>query len=186
MRSVYQFSANQKEWNKINSLQAVKQALLKGRKIICGANNVSEMATLHAKNAKKLPHGIMGRLHNRPFIMVSTSCPGVPEFKFQNCIGSNEPGKRFTILDRNRTRGRGRQRGCNFSLAVKLAKSSSLSTWTTYYQWNGVSDSRRGRIFSVFSFKTVSYGREWQVQWDNLVDWGETIFYIFPCLIWPI
>ena len=27
-----------------------------------------------------------------------------------------------------------RQRGCNLSLAVKLAKSSSLSTWTTYYQ----------------------------------------------------
>ena len=53
----------------------------------------------YTRKMQKMPHGIMGS-------MVSMSCPGVPEFKFQNCIGSNEPGKRLTILDRNRTRDR--------------------------------------------------------------------------------
>ena len=69
IRSVYQFSANQKEWNKTNSLQAVKQVLLRGRKIISGAHHASTMATLHAKNRDKLPHGIMGRLHNPPLVL---------------------------------------------------------------------------------------------------------------------
>ena len=84
---------------KQNKLTSRRQTSSFERSNICGAHDVSEMATLHAKNAKKLPHGIMGS-------MVSISCPGVPEFKFQNCIGSNEPGKRLTILDRNRTRDR--------------------------------------------------------------------------------
>ena len=65
IRSVYQLSANQKEYKK-NSLQAVKQALLRGRKIISDAHDASKMATLHAKNREKLPHGIIGRLHNPP------------------------------------------------------------------------------------------------------------------------
>ena len=67
IRSVYQFGVNQKEWNKTNSLQAVEQALLKGRKLIYDAHDASKMATLHAKNREKLPHGIIGRLHNPPF-----------------------------------------------------------------------------------------------------------------------
>ena len=66
IRSVYQLSANQKEWNKTNSLQAVKQALLRSRKIISDAHDASKMAMLHAKNREKLPHGIIGRLHNPP------------------------------------------------------------------------------------------------------------------------
>ena len=45
-RSVYQFSANQKEWSKTNSLQALKKALLKGRKLISDAHDASKMATL--------------------------------------------------------------------------------------------------------------------------------------------
>ena len=61
-----QYSANQNEWNKTNSLQAVKQALLRGWKIISDAHDASKMATLHAKNREKLPHGFMGRLHNPP------------------------------------------------------------------------------------------------------------------------
>ena len=68
-RSVYQFSANQKEWNKTNSLQAVKQALLKGRKITFDSHDASKMATLQVKNREKLPHGIMGRLHNPRFTL---------------------------------------------------------------------------------------------------------------------
>ena len=66
---VYQFSANQKEWNKTNSLQAVKQALLKGRKITFDSHDASKMATLQVKNREKLPHGIMGRLRNPPFTL---------------------------------------------------------------------------------------------------------------------
>ena len=69
IRSVYQFSANQKEWNKTNSLQAVK-ALLKGRKII----SASPTLTMHpkwpryTKYREKLLHGIMGKLHNPPLV----------------------------------------------------------------------------------------------------------------------
>ena len=68
IRSVYQFGANQNEWNKTNSLQPVNIALLKGRKLISDAHNASKMATLHTKNLEKLPHGIMGRLHNPPLV----------------------------------------------------------------------------------------------------------------------
>ena len=66
IRSVYQFGVNQKEWNKTNSLQAVEQALLKGRKLIYDAHDASKMATLHTKNREKLPHGMIGRLHYPP------------------------------------------------------------------------------------------------------------------------
>ena len=69
IRIVYQFSANQKEWNKTNSLQAVKQALLKGRKITFDSHDAFKMATLQVKNREKLLHGIMGRLHNPPFTL---------------------------------------------------------------------------------------------------------------------
>ena len=54
IRMVYQFSANQKEWNKTNSLQAVKQALLKGREITFDAHDSSKMATLHVKKPRKI------------------------------------------------------------------------------------------------------------------------------------
>ena len=68
IRSVYQFGANQKEWKKTNSLQAVKQDLLKGQKLTSNVHDASKMATLHAKNREKLPHGIMGRRHNPPLV----------------------------------------------------------------------------------------------------------------------
>ena len=54
IRMVYQFSANQKEWNKTNSLQAVKQALLKGREITFDVHDSSKMATLHVKKPRKI------------------------------------------------------------------------------------------------------------------------------------
>ena len=77
IRSVYQFGANQKEWKKTNSLQAVKQDLLKGQKLTSNVHDASKMATLHAKNREKLPHGIMGRRHNPPLVR---SCRGLGFF----------------------------------------------------------------------------------------------------------
>ena len=73
IRSVYQFSANQKEWNKTNSLQAVKQLGSFER----SKNHGSPMLTMYPlenghvarENREKLPHGIMGRLHNPPLVM---------------------------------------------------------------------------------------------------------------------
>ena len=52
IRSVYQFSANQKEWNKTNSLQGLKQAIFKGRKLISEVHHAPKMASLHAKNCR--------------------------------------------------------------------------------------------------------------------------------------
>ena len=72
IRSVYQLIANQKEWNKTNSLQAVK-----------AEKKTSPTLTMHSKwprytkNREKLPHGIMGRLHNPP--LVRDYLPWVPE-----------------------------------------------------------------------------------------------------------
>ena len=68
IRTVYQFSANQKEWNKTNSLQAVK------------AEKASQTLTMHpkwpryTKNREKLPHGIMRKLHNPPLVRDYFTC----------------------------------------------------------------------------------------------------------------
>ena len=37
-------------------------------KLISDVHDASKMAMLHAKDGEKLPHGIMGRLHNPPFL----------------------------------------------------------------------------------------------------------------------
>ena len=57
IRSVYQFTANQKEWNKTNSLQGLKQALFKGRKVISIRRSPRIQNGLGTR--EKLPHGIM-------------------------------------------------------------------------------------------------------------------------------
>ena len=64
--SVYQFSANQKEWNKTNSL--------KPPKLFWKAEKSSPTLTMHPKwprykkSREKLLHGIMGKLHNPPLV----------------------------------------------------------------------------------------------------------------------
>ena len=57
IRSVYQFTANQKEWNKTNSLQGLIQALFKGRKVISIRRSPRIQNGLVTR--EKLPHGIM-------------------------------------------------------------------------------------------------------------------------------